>query len=138
MELKPQFADARFGLASAYAQAGQVAQAVAELDALLREQPDWPAVEAHAGLAAGDGGGCGIRDGARAVQLAEDAARRPSARDADVLNSLAAAYAEVGRYADAVAVATRAVEIAGDRKQTALHDALDGAAGTVPRRPAGA
>lgn len=124
LQLKPQLAEARFGLASAYAQAGQVRQAVAELDALLRKRPDWTAVEATLAWLLATAEDAEVRDGARAVQLAEDAARRTEYRDADVLNSLAAAYAEIGRFADAVDTVERAIELARANDRAALATAL--------------
>jgi superkiller protein 3 len=49
------------------------------------------------------------RDGERAVRLAEELAEKTGRRDANVLDTLAAAYAEVGRYPDAVKVAEEAL-----------------------------
>jgi len=53
-----------------------------------------------------------MRNGARAVQLAEDVARRAGHPNAIVLRTLAAAYAETGRFSDAIAAAQKAIEIA--------------------------
>ena len=59
------------------------------------------------------------------MQLAEDGGlQRTQRRDANVLNSLAAAYAEVGRYTEAAAIAAQAMEIAPSSDQAALHDVL--------------
>ena len=122
--LKPQVAELRFGLASAYAQAGQVHQAVTELDELLRARPDWTAVESMLAWLLATTDDTSVRDGPRAVALGEDAARRTQRRDADALNSLAAAYAAVGRFPDAVDTAAQAIELARATHRTALADAL--------------
>jgi hypothetical protein len=53
-----------------------------------------------------------LRNGARAVQLAEDVANRAGHPNAIVLRTLAAAYAETGRFNDAIAAAQQAIEIA--------------------------
>jgi tetratricopeptide (TPR) repeat protein len=124
LQRKPQLAEARFGLASAEAQAGQVPQAVAELDALLRERPDWTAVEATLAWLLATAEDAGVRNGVRAVQVAEDAARRTENHDPDVLNSLAAGYAEVGRFTDATDTAAQALELARAAQRTALITAL--------------
>lgn len=124
LQRKPQLAEARFGLATAEAQAGQVRQAVAELDALLRERPDWTAVEATLAWLLATAEDAGVRNGVRAVQVAEDAARRTDRRDPDVLNSLAAGYAEVGRFSDATDTAAQALELARAAQRTALITAL--------------
>ena len=53
-----------------------------------------------------------IRDGERAIGLAEQAAQLSSSKDANHLRTLAAAYAEVGRFSDAVTVAQQAAALA--------------------------
>jgi len=52
------------------------------------------------------------RDGERAVELAEEVCRVAGYRALDAPDVLAAAYAETGRFEDAVAAATRALELA--------------------------
>src|SRR5438552_15647591 len=53
-----------------------------------------------------------MRNGTRAVQLAEDVARRAGHPNAILLRTLAAAYAETGRFNDAIATAQAAIAIA--------------------------
>jgi tetratricopeptide (TPR) repeat protein len=53
-----------------------------------------------------------IRDGERAIELAERAAQLSSGKNANHLRTLAAAYAEVGRFSDAVKVAQQAAVLA--------------------------
>src|SRR5439155_1234703 len=53
-----------------------------------------------------------MRNGVRAVQLAEDVARRVGHPNAIVLRTLASAYAETGRYSDAIETAQQAIAIA--------------------------
>lgn len=62
------------------------------------------------------------RDGARAVRLAEAAVRSQPSEDPRMLNSLAAAYAEVGRFEDALSTLLRAVTIAQQQGQAPLAD----------------
>ncbi|MBT3295350.1 MAG: tetratricopeptide repeat protein [Verrucomicrobia bacterium] len=52
------------------------------------------------------------RDGNRAVELAEDASRISGHKAFETLDALAAAYAETGRFEDAVSTAARALELA--------------------------
>jgi tetratricopeptide (TPR) repeat protein len=54
-----------------------------------------------------------MRSGAQAVELAEQAERLSGGRNASILETLAAAYAEAGRFAEAVTTAQRALELAG-------------------------
>jgi len=61
-----------------------------------------------------------VRDGQRAVRLGEQWARSTRWRRAAVLDALACAYAEVGRYTDAVRAAQRALAIASEGDRSAL------------------
>jgi len=60
-----------------------------------------------------------IRDGAEAIALAEYAARLSSGRDPAILDTLAAAYAEAGRFSEAVQCAQLALSLASDQGNTA-------------------
>ncbi|NQU09505.1 hypothetical protein HQ590_01830 [bacterium] len=53
-----------------------------------------------------------VRDGAAAVQLAEDLALKTAHTNPVILDTLAAAYAESGRFAEAVQMAQRARQAA--------------------------
>ena len=53
-----------------------------------------------------------VRNASEAIKLAQAAERMTDGRDGNVLDTLAAAYAEAGRFEDAVAVLTRALAIA--------------------------
>jgi tetratricopeptide (TPR) repeat protein len=75
----------------------------------------------------------GVRNGAKAVELAERAVRSYGGTDLTILETLGAAYAEAGRFADASRVAREAVAIAraagdaaaqaGLERQLALYEA---------------
>ena len=53
-----------------------------------------------------------LRDGAEAVPLAEQVVQSTRNQNAQALDTLAAAYAEVGRFADAIQTAHRAAALA--------------------------
>jgi hypothetical protein len=59
-----------------------------------------------------------LRDGAEAVALAERASRGGYAEDPDILDTLAAAYAESGRFSEALRSARKAFAIAKRNKQS--------------------
>jgi tetratricopeptide (TPR) repeat protein len=65
-----------------------------------------------------------IRNGAEAVPLAEQAVELSQSKDPVVLGTLAAAYAEAGRFADATSTARKALEIASQQNKPALVDAF--------------
>lgn len=58
-----------------------------------------------------------IRDGTRAVQLAQEACERTNYRDPVLLDTLAAAYAETGRFQDAIQIEQTAAHIVNQHKQ---------------------
>ncbi|MGE5199998.1 MAG: hypothetical protein ACM3H9_10185, partial [Rhodospirillaceae bacterium] len=55
------------------------------------------------------------RDAARAIELGERAVRLTSRQDPESLDTLAAAYAEAGRFGDAAATAREALAVAARR-----------------------
>ena len=64
------------------------------------------------------------RDGAQAVTLAERCVQATQNRFPPVMNTLAAAYAEVGRDDDAVRVQVKAIEMAKGEDKASLQERL--------------
>jgi Flp pilus assembly protein TadD len=58
------------------------------------------------------------------VELAQKANRLSDGQDPAVLRTLAVAYAETGRFAEAVETGQRALQLAGAQSDPALADAL--------------
>jgi tetratricopeptide (TPR) repeat protein len=67
-----------------------------------------------------------LRDGARAVKLAETACEGAERKSANVLNILAAAYAEKGDFARAVAAATQAIDVARSEGNEGFAKIIEG------------
>ncbi len=67
-----------------------------------------------------------VRDGAEAVRLGESAHRATEGGNPAVLSTLAAAYAEQGRFDDAVASARRAIDLADQAGAQALAERIKG------------
>jgi tetratricopeptide (TPR) repeat protein len=65
-----------------------------------------------------------VRDGAEAVRLAEPLARRAARDDYLLRDTLAAAYAEAGRFDEAAAAAKLAVEAATEQGRESLAEAI--------------
>ena len=110
--LAPKFAPPHANLGRALSLQGRNAAAVAELRTFLQLKPDQPQVM---GLLAGilaTAPEDSVRSGKDAVQLAQKAAQLTPHRDVAVLNALAAAYAETGRYKEAVQVGEQALALA--------------------------
>jgi len=65
-----------------------------------------------------------LRDGKRAVELARQAEAQSGGESPQVLDTLAAAYAEAGRYGEAVATAKRALELSATRNNQPLAEGI--------------
>ena len=68
-----------------------------------------------------------MRDGAEAVRVAEQGCRLTDYKDAQMVGALGAAYAEAGRFTEAVAAAQKAIELAragGDAQFAAVNEQL--------------
>ncbi len=61
-----------------------------------------------------------IRNGAEAIELAEQAAQLSDRREPAILGTLAAAYAEAGRFAEAVQTAHQALNLATEQNNQSL------------------
>jgi len=123
--IDPDFAEAHQFLGAAlYYARGRAREALAQWREALRVEPDYlPALNEVAHLLAASSD-ASVRNGAEAVRLAERAAELSGGREAVYLDTLAAAYAEAGRFEDAVATARRGLEIATRQDQSQLRDGL--------------
>ena len=104
-------------LADIYAQLGQTRNVLACYDKAVEQEPNSvPALNNLAWLLAT----CpddGVHNGARAVELAERACQITEWKVTVLMGTLAAAYAEAGRFPDAIAMAEKAITKARDEKQ---------------------
>jgi Flp pilus assembly protein TadD len=126
LQLKPD-AEARVQLATLLYETGKSREAVAEYRQVLAAKPDEPeALNNLAWLVATSPDSAG-RDGAEAVRLAEQGCRLTGYTQAQSLGTLAAAYAEAGRFPEAVTMAQKAIELAragGDTRFAAVNEQL--------------
>jgi tetratricopeptide (TPR) repeat protein len=65
-----------------------------------------------------------IRDGKRAIELAEQTVQLSSGKDPNYLRTLAAAYSEVGRFSEAIAVTQQAAALATMQGKTEVANRL--------------
>jgi tetratricopeptide (TPR) repeat protein len=92
-------------------QRGRVSEAVLNLRAALKANPEYvEALNALAYLLA-TGADVSLRDGKEAVQLAESACKLTMYGNPSLLDTLACAYAEAGRFDDAIRTAEKAVDL---------------------------
>jgi Flp pilus assembly protein TadD len=91
--------------------AGQYREALAHLEAAYAENAGDVAVANNLAWLLATCPEAAYRDGPRALRLAEWACKATSHKSPPLLDSLAAAYAEVGRFDDAVRITRQAIEI---------------------------
>ena len=124
LELNPADLETRRMLAATALRQGQVGDAIAAYRDLLRRSPDdLDALNNVAWILATDANSA-RRDGAEAVRLAERARDRSPQPVAVFYNTLAAAYAEAGRFPEAVGAGEHAVALArnaGESQETAAY-----------------
>jgi tetratricopeptide (TPR) repeat protein len=124
VELDPEYMDARNNIGVLLYQAGRVPEAIAQWRESLRLQPDDVGALGQLAAILATTAEASLRDGPRAVELAQRAAKLTGGRDPSVLETLSAALAETGRFAEAVETAQRALVLASGRNDTGLADSL--------------
>jgi protein O-mannosyl-transferase len=118
LKLQPNLAQAHNGLANAFLRKGRMAEAVTHYEAALAALPNHPYLLNNLAWVMATCPDASIRNGPRAIELAQQAERVTGGKDPALLGTLAAAYAEAGRFAEAVATAQRALELATAQANT--------------------
>lgn len=120
LRIKPQDAQAQCHLAAALAGDRKPREAALHYREALKASPDLPdALNNLAWLLAANADPQ-VRNGKEAVDLAERACKLTEYKQPLMIGTLAAAYAEAGRFSDAVATAEKARRLAEQSGQTAL------------------
>jgi tetratricopeptide (TPR) repeat protein len=124
LELRPDYADAHNNLGNALRQQGRIADAIREYEAALNYQPRSIIAANNLAWLLATAANPGLRNGARAVQLAQQALRESGGNDPLLLHTLAAAFAENGDFDKAASAASEALAIADANGITSLADSL--------------
>jgi tetratricopeptide (TPR) repeat protein len=91
---------------------GRQSEAITQLEAALRSNPDGTEALNNLAWTLATGPDAGVRDGKRAVQLAERACRLTDFKQTIFVGTLATACAEAGRFDDAISMAEKACALA--------------------------
>jgi len=120
LRIRPDYAETHNNLGYALASQGKVAEAIAQYWEALRLEPDLaPSLYGLVWILATDRN-TSLRNGTEAVQLGERLCAITGFHDAEDLDALAAAYAEAGRFSDAIRIAQKAIELANVAGQQEL------------------
>jgi tetratricopeptide (TPR) repeat protein len=124
LEANSTAADTHNNLGAALVQKGQFAEGVAHYQKALELRPDYPGACNNLAWVLATAPQPSVRDGVRAVQLARQANQLTGGGNLVVLRTLAAAYAEAGRFPEAIETANRALELATAQGNSAWADTL--------------
>ncbi len=112
LRIKPDHADAHYRLGKAFAQQGRTEEAIECYRQALWLRPDWPEVLNSLAWVYATNENTKLRNGPAAVQLAQRACELTGYKNPNILDTLAAAYAEADSFSDAVRTAEKALDIA--------------------------
>ena len=119
LKIRPDHASTHSNLGDAFGVQGDIPAAVRHYTRALDLNPNsLPALNRLAWIRATHGDAA-LRDGAQAVELAERSCELTGHQDATAIDTLAAAYAEAGRFDEAINTASQAIgaaSAAGDEK----------------------
>jgi Flp pilus assembly protein TadD len=113
---------AQFHLAMALGKKGEIAEAIAHYRLAVKLQPDLALAMNNLAWLLATHPDSEIRNGAEAVQMAESAVRTTKEGEPIFLGTLAAAYAEAGRFDDAIKTAIKARDLALSHGMKELAD----------------
>jgi tetratricopeptide (TPR) repeat protein len=122
LEIEAGFGEAYFHMGLSQERQGKISEAVKNFKLAAGLRPNWPEALGHLARVLATVQDPKLRDASEAVRLAERAVYLTSGQQPDLLEALATAYGEAGRFSDAVKAAQIALEMAtsgGDMKMAA-------------------
>jgi tetratricopeptide (TPR) repeat protein len=124
LQIKPDYAEASYNLGEALLKKGSVGEAISHYQRALQIKPDYAAARNNLAWVLATCPQASLRNGNKAVELAQRANQLTGDGNPVVLHTLAAAYAEAGRFPEAVEAAQRALQLAEMQSNPALADAI--------------
>ena len=124
LEIRPRFAKAHHNLADALLAKAQAREALAHYQAALEIRPDFAPTSNRLAWLLATCPDASLRNGAKAVEIARQLDQLAGGNNALFLQTLAAAYAETGKFAEAIAAAQHAQQLAASQNDAPLANAL--------------
>jgi arylsulfatase A-like enzyme/Flp pilus assembly protein TadD len=125
LRIQPDQAKVHNNLGNALRSTGQLEAAIGQYQEALRIEPKSVSALTNLALIRAADGNNGVRNGGEAVRLAERACAVTGRDNVSCLDTLAAAYAEAGRFEEAAATADAAVALARAGGQAALAEDIE-------------
>jgi tetratricopeptide (TPR) repeat protein len=120
LQLNPRYAQAHANLGNALMRMGNFSDAEAHFQAADELDPTDPWTKNNLAWILATGPLASLRDGARAIDLSQQAGKLVGEENPIILRTLAAAEAEAGRFAEATETAQRALQLAEAQNRTEL------------------
>jgi tetratricopeptide (TPR) repeat protein len=124
LQLNPGCAPAHNNLGNAFQQKGNLTEAIAHFEQAMQLEPDDPWPKNNLAWILATRPEASLRNGKEAVELATQADELAGGDNPIILHTLAAAFAEAGRFSEAVATAQRALHLAEAQTNTTLAGQL--------------
>jgi tetratricopeptide (TPR) repeat protein len=124
LQIKPNNAEAHYNLGNILLKKGSVDEAIVHYQTALQLKPNNLAAQNSLAWVLAIAPQASLRNGRQAVELAQQANQLAGGENPIILRTLAAAYAEAGRFPEAVATAQRALQLAETQSNTALASAI--------------
>jgi tetratricopeptide (TPR) repeat protein len=124
LQLSPSLVEAHYHLGMALVMTGKRTEGLAHWRQALRKDPDNVQVLNETAWVLSTTADASLRNGSEAIPLAEHAVQLTSAREPAILGTLAAAYAETGRFDKAIELEQRATDLANQQGNAQLAASL--------------
>jgi len=125
VSIQPKDAEAHTTLGDALLRKGEIGQAIAHYQAALEFSPQSISTLNNLAWALSTCPDASLRNGAKAIELAQKADQLAGGNNPAFMRTLAAAYAENGRFNDAIETAQRALQLATAQDNFALASKLE-------------
>ena len=126
LAIHPDNAELHYHLAVAARGQGRLSEAAEQLRATLKVNPRYGGAQNDLAWLLATCPQAELRKGSEAIEHAQQAVQLSGGKRAEVLDTLAAAYAEAGRFAEALATARKALDLARQEDAKDLTRALQG------------
>jgi tetratricopeptide (TPR) repeat protein len=124
LQIKPDSAKIHYNLGVALSQKGRMDEAITHYQKALEIKPQFAEAQDKLAWLLATCPTASLRNGNKAVELARQANALTAGENPAILHTLAAAYAEAGRFPEAVETAQRALHLAEAQSNTGLAGQL--------------
>jgi Flp pilus assembly protein TadD len=124
LQINSDYEEAHYNLGNAFRQKGRMDEAIAQYQKALQIKPDNAEALNNLARLLATCPAASLRNGQKAVELAQQAERLGGGESPQILDTLAAAYAEAGRFGEAVETAKRALDLSVAQNNKPLAEAI--------------